>query len=124
MDTPEAMADGYLQRRAVIDISGALSRGWALLRDNMAVLIGATVLGWLVSVGLAFVPILGWVVGFVLLGGLDYMFLRRIRGEAVQIGDVFAGFNLAFVNLAMAGLVKFVPRGKLLKVVRSLQSPA
>lgn len=108
MDTPEAIADGYLQRRAVIDISGALSRGWALLRDNMAVLIGATVLGWLVSVGLAFVPILGWVVGFVLLGGLDYMFLRRIRGEAVQIGDVFAGFNLAFVHLAMAGLVKWL----------------
>ena len=35
---------------------------------------------------------------FVLLGGLDYMFLRRIRGEAVQIGDVFAGFNLALLE--------------------------
>jgi hypothetical protein len=108
MDTPEAIADGYLQRHAVVDISGAISRGWALLRDNMAVLVGATVLGWLVSVGLAFVPILGWVVGFVLLGGLDFMYIRRIRGEEVQIGDVFAGFNLAFVNLAMAGLVKWL----------------
>jgi len=36
------------------------------------------------------VPILGWIVGFVLLGGLDYMFLRRIRGEEVLIGDLFA----------------------------------
>ena len=43
-----------------------------------------------------------------LLGGLDYMFLRRIRGEEAQIGDVFAGFNLAFVNLTMAGLVKWL----------------
>ena len=108
MDTPEAIANGYLQRHAVIDISGAISRGWALLRDNMAVLVGATVLGWLVALGLAFVPILGWIVGFVLLGGLDYMFVRRIRGETVQVGDVFAGFNLAFVNLAMAGLVKWL----------------
>jgi uncharacterized membrane protein len=108
MDTPEAIADAYLQRPAVIDISGAISRGWALVRDNMAVLVGATVLGWLVTVGLAFVPVLGWIVGFVLLGGLDYMFLRRIRGEAVQVGDVFAGFNLAFINLAMAGLVKWL----------------
>jgi uncharacterized membrane protein len=74
----------------------------------MAVLVGATVLGWLVTVGLAFVPILGWIVGFVLIGGLDYMFLRRIRGEEVQIGDVFAGFNLALVNLTMAGLVKWL----------------
>lgn len=108
MDTSEAIADGYLQRHAVIDISGALSRGWTLVRDNMAVLVGATVLGWLVALGLAFVPILGWIVGFVLLGGLDYMFVRRIRGEEVQVGDVFAGFNLAFINLAMAGLVKWL----------------
>jgi len=106
MDTPEAIANGYLQRHAVIDIGGAISRGWALVRDNLAVLVGAAVLGWLVTLGLAVVPILGWIVGFVLLGGLDYMFLRRIRGEEVQVGDVFAGFNLAFLNLAMAGLVK------------------
>ncbi len=107
MDSVETI-EQYVQRRATVDISSALSRGWALVRDNMAVLVGATVLGWLVTVGLAFVPVLGWVVGFVLLGGLDYMFLRRMRGETVQIGDVFAGFNLAFMNLAMAGLVKYL----------------
>ena len=105
MDSVETI-EQYVQRRATVDISSALSRGWALVRDNMAVLVGATVLGWLVTVGLAFVPVLGWVVGFVLLGGLDYLFLRRMRGETVQIGDVFAGFNLAFLNLVMCGLVK------------------
>jgi hypothetical protein len=108
MDTAEAIADGYLKRPVVIDIGAAVSRGWALVRDNMAVLVGATVLGWLVTIGLAFVPILGWIVGFVLMGGLDYMFVRRIRGEEVLVGDVFAGFNLAFMNLAMAGLVKWL----------------
>ena len=108
MDTAEAIAASHLQRRVSIDISSALSRGWALVRDNMAVLAGATVLGWLVTIGLAFVPILGWIVGFVLIGGLDYMFIRRIRGEEVQIGDVFAGFNLAFLDLTMAGLVKWL----------------
>jgi uncharacterized membrane protein len=54
------------------------------------------------------VPIIGWIVGFILLGGLDYMFLRRIRGEEVQIGDVFAGFNLAALDLTMTGLVKWL----------------
>jgi hypothetical protein len=108
MDTPDAIAASYLERRASIDISHALSRGWALVRDHMAVLAGATVLGWLITVGLAFVPILGWIVGFVLLGGLDYMFIRRIRGEEVQIGDLFAGFNRALINLTMAGLVKWL----------------
>ena len=108
MDTAEAIAATYLQRRPSIDITSALSRGWALVRDHMLELVGATLLGWLVTVGLAFVPVLGWIVGFVLLGGLDYMFIRRIRGEEVQIGDVFAGFNLAFLDLTMAGLVKWL----------------
>ena len=108
MDAPEAIAASYLQRHVSIDISSVLSRGWALVRDNLALLVGASVLGWLVTIGLAFVPILGWIVGFVLLGGLDYVFIRRLRGEEVQIGDVFDGFNLAFLNLTMAGLVKWL----------------
>jgi hypothetical protein len=106
VETPETIANAYLARHGKVDIGAALSRGWELLQAHMGVLVGGTILAWLVSVGLSFVPILGWVVGFILLGSVDYMFLRRIRGEEVQIGDVFAGFNLAMVNLAMAGLVK------------------
>jgi hypothetical protein len=105
MDTPETIAAEYLRRGTVIDIGSAISRGWALVRDNMGMLVGATVLGWLITVGLAFVPVVGWAVGIVLLGGLDYMFLRRIRGETVQIGDLFAGFNIALLHLVLAGLV-------------------
>jgi hypothetical protein len=108
MDNAETIATTYLQRRASIDISVALSRGWALVRDNMAVLVGAALLGWLITIGLAFVPILGWIVGFVVVAGLDLMFIRRIRGEDVQIGDVFAGFNIALLDLTMAGLVKWL----------------
>jgi len=108
MDTPETIAAEYLRRGAIIDIGKAVSRGWALVRDNMSVLIGATVLGWLITVGLAFVPVVGWIVGIVVLGGLDYVFIRRIRGEVVQVGDVFAGFNLAFLHLTLAGLVKWL----------------
>jgi hypothetical protein len=108
MDLPETIADEYLRRGVVIDIGSAVSRGWALVRDNMGLLIGASVLGWLITIGLAFVPVVGWVVGIVLVGGLDYMFIRRIRGEMVQVGDVFDGFNLAFLHLALAGLVKWL----------------
>ncbi len=108
MDTPEAIAASYLQRPIRIDISDALSRSWALVRDNMGMLIGGSALAWLISIGLSAIPVIGWIIGFVLLGGLDLMFLRRLRGETVQIGDVFAGFNIAFLNLAMVGLVKWL----------------
>ena len=105
MDTPETIAADYLRRGASVDIGSAISRGWALVRDNAGVLIGASVLGWVVTLALAVVPIVGWMLGFVLVGGLDYVFIRRIRGEAVDVGDVFAGFNLAFANLVLAGLM-------------------
>jgi uncharacterized membrane protein len=108
MDRPETIAATYLQRQVSIDISSALSRGWALVRDHMPVLVGATVLGWLITVGLAAVPVLGWIVGFILLGGMDYMLLRRIRGEEVQLGDMFDGFNRSLLDLTMAGLVKWL----------------
>lgn len=108
METPEAIAARYLQRGAPVDISRAISRAWGLVMDNLWTIAGATVLGWLITVGLAAVPVLGWIIGFVLLGGLDYLILRRIRGEEVQIGDVFAGFNRAFLDLTMTGLVKWL----------------
>jgi hypothetical protein len=108
MEPPQVIAAEYLRRGTVVDIGSAVSRGWALVRDNMGVLIGATALAWLITVGLAFLPVAGWVVGIVLVGGLDYLFIRRIRGETVQAGDVFAGFNLAFLHLTMAGLVKWL----------------
>ena len=108
MDTPDMIAAEYLRRGVVIDIGSAISRGWTLVMNNLPVMIGATLLGWLISVGLAFVPVLGWAVGIVLMAGLDYMFLRRIRGEQIQIGDLFAGFNIAFLHLVLAGLVKWL----------------
>jgi len=108
MDTPETIAAEYLSRGVHVDIGTALSRGWALVRDNMGVFIGASALGWLITIGISFVPIVGWAVGIVLIGGLDYMFIRRIRGETVQLGDVFAGFNIAGMQLALAGLIKAV----------------
>jgi uncharacterized membrane protein len=109
MDTPEMIAAEYLRRDVEIDIGGALSRGWALVMANLPVLAGATVLAWAIGIGLGFLPIIGWAAG-VLLGsvlhaGVLYMFIRRIRGEEVQIGDMFAGFNVALVPLILAGLL-------------------
>jgi Membrane domain of glycerophosphoryl diester phosphodiesterase len=108
MDTPETIAADYLRRGAIVDIGSAISRGWALVRDNAGVLIGASALGWLITIALGCLPIIGWILGFVLLGGLYLVFIRRVRGEAVQVGDVFAGFTLAFANLALAGLVTWL----------------
>jgi uncharacterized membrane protein len=108
MDTPDVIAAEYLRRGTPVDIGSAISRGWDLVRDNAALLIGASALGWIISLALACLPILGWIIGFVMVGGLYLVFIRRIRGEMPQVGDIFAGFNLAFGNLVLAGLVTWL----------------
>lgn len=107
--TPEAIAVEYLSRNVVVDIGNCVSRGWALVRDNIGLLVGGTLLIWLVVLGLSLVPVVGWLAGIfvnpVLTGGLFYVFIRRIRGDVPSIGDAFNGFSLAFLPLALAGLV-------------------
>jgi hypothetical protein len=106
--TPEAIAAEYLRRNVTVDIGSSVARGWALVRDNPGLLIGATALTWLIAFGLALVPIIGLISIFinpVLMGGLFYLFLRRIRGESPAVGDAFSGFNIAFLQLGLAGLV-------------------
>ena len=109
MDTPETIAAEYIRRGTVIDIGNAVSRGWALVMNNLPVFVGATVLTWAIGIGLGFIPIIGWAAGIlmgsVIHAGLLYMFVRRIRGEEVQLGDLFAGFNIAPQNLIIAGLL-------------------
>jgi uncharacterized membrane protein len=59
--------------------------------------------------GVGIVPIVGPIAGFfidgALLGGLYLLFLKRIRGQPATIGDAFAGFSLAFVQLMLAQIV-------------------
>jgi hypothetical protein len=41
----------------------------------------------------------------VLYGGLYLVFLNRIRGRPAGVGDTFAGFNIAFAQLVLVGLL-------------------
>ena len=109
--SPESIAAGYLARAAPVDISSCLTRGWALVRDNPGLTIGATLLIMLVSFGLSMLPVIGLLAFFinpVLLGGLAYVFSRRIRGENPGVGEAFNGFSLAFLQLGLSGVVSFL----------------
>src|SRR6266699_3078791 len=108
MDTPDVIAADYLRRSISVDIGSAISRGWDLVRDNAGLLIGASALAWVIMLALACLPLVGWMLGFVITGGLYLVFIRRIRGEVPQAGDIFAGFSLAFGNLVLAGLVTWL----------------
>jgi uncharacterized membrane protein len=99
-----------------LDMFGCLTRGWELVKENMSVLFVGTLLFLLIQLAinaLARIPLLGlifslanFVISGPLLGGVLYMFIRAIRREPAEVGDVFSGFRRAFAQLFLCTLVQ------------------
>jgi hypothetical protein len=112
ISSPGVLSNGDYQ----LDLGGLISGGWNLTMKNLGVLIGAVVVYFAVMMGVAMVsiiPIVGPIIQFVgnlivvgpMLGGLYFLTLRLVRGEAAEVTDVFAGFQRAFLNLFLGHIV-------------------
>lgn len=92
-----------LARDYRIDIGSCISRGWATVKPNLGLAIGATFLVMLCNQAAGFIPLLGIIASLLLqgplLGGLNVFYLKLIRGEPAGIADAFAGFSKAFWRL-------------------------
>jgi hypothetical protein len=118
-----------------IGIGDCITRGWELVKANFGILVGGTVLVFVLqgviqtpgSIGRMLVQIggrmhqpvmliaggllavVGAVLGMVLAGpitgGLYWPYLRLLRGQPAEIGDFFAGFRRGFVNLMLLQIV-------------------
>ena len=98
-----------------LDLGGCLSRGWALVKNNFSVLFVGTLVYLLIEGvigGLAQVPFVGALFSVVnlvisgpLLGGVFYLFLRVLRSESAEVGDIFNGFRRAFGQLFLGTLI-------------------
>jgi hypothetical protein len=86
-------------------IGSCFSRAWTLVMSRFWLSVGASfvilVATWLA--GTLFV--VGLLFGYVLWAGLDWMFLKLMRGQRTGFEDAFAGFKLAFVQLMLFSLV-------------------
>ncbi len=101
----EALAQEIISRDYRLRIGDCLRRGWDLVMANFWLTVGATLLMVLVSTAIGAVPFASLLLCYVCWGGLDWMFLKLIRGERAELGDAFAGFTLAFVPLMLFSLV-------------------
>jgi uncharacterized membrane protein len=108
---PATLADGDYE----LDLGGSISRGWALLKGNFGPLFGGFMVYMLVVVVvglLSGIPFVGPVFSLAnlvitgpLMGGLYYLYLNAVRGEAAEVGDVFAGFRKGFAQLFLGYIV-------------------
>ncbi|MGO8696399.1 MAG: protein kinase domain-containing protein [Limisphaerales bacterium] len=123
---PDGMAQDILARDYALNIRSCLRRAWALIRGDFWPLVGATalvlaLLAFAGSAGGAFAShsfsnsefslgtsVLGMLVYGPLLGGLSLYYLKKIRGEPVNIETTFSGFNNRFLHLFLAGFVTWV----------------
>ena len=115
----EAYRASIAPRDYWLKIGDCLSRGRALVRSDFWPIIGINaltlVLLWAVGAfplsfggkGLPGSSILSTLLYGPLMGGLYYSYLKRIRGEKVNVETAFAGFGPRFVQLLLGSLVSF-----------------
>ncbi|MBI3416379.1 MAG: DUF4339 domain-containing protein [Verrucomicrobia bacterium] len=94
----DALASEILARGYNVDFGHCIGRSWDLLLRHFWLVVGTS---FLVSVVVGAVPFIGGV----LLGGLFLFFLKLIRTGKAEVGDGFAGFSQAFLQLFLGGLV-------------------
>jgi len=106
--TPPPTADqliGELQGRPhTFSIGDCFSIGWRLTMDNFGLFILTLICMMLISVVAGFVPLGSFVVSGPLMGGVYFIYLRRLRGEPAEIGQLFVGFNESFLPLFLVYL--------------------
>jgi hypothetical protein len=109
------LPEDILTRDYDLDIGRCVGDGWNLLKNNFGTVFGGVAILMVIQIGfglLGQIPIAGILVSLgsiivygPLMGGVYYFLLKNIRGQTAEIGDVFAGFRLAFGQLLLGYIV-------------------
>lgn len=88
-----------------IDASGCISRGWDLIKNNYWMYLGITLIA---AIMISCIPIANLFLFGPVMVGVYYTLLREMRGEPVEFGMMFKGFE-KFVPAMAAGLIQNIP---------------
>lgn len=92
-------------QRGAIDASGAVSNGWELVKSNYGMYLGITLIAMVLA---GCIPCISLFLVGPVLAGVYYVILRQMRGEPVEFGMMFKGFE-KFVPLMVIGIVQAIP---------------
>lgn len=114
LDSAQAdqLAAEIIGRGYNLAVGRCLARSWQLYKANFWLLTGTTAIVLLLHSVLHSVPVVGNVaavaLGGVFSAGLSVVFLKLIRGQRAEFGDVFLGFQRRFVPLLLASAITFI----------------
>jgi uncharacterized membrane protein len=88
-----------------IDAGAAVSNAWNMLKANYGMYLGIAILTLLLT---GCIPCLNVIIAGPVMGGVFLVALRDMRGEPVDFGMMFKGFE-KFVPLMVIGLIQAIP---------------
>lgn len=91
--------------KGAIDAGGCVSNAWNLVQPNYWMFFGIALLTYVL---IACIPCLNVFLLGPVMGGFYYTALRAMRGEPIEFGMMFKGFE-KFVPLMVVGLVQSIP---------------
>ncbi len=96
-------AEEIVKKDYDLRVSDCLSKAFELFKNNFGTLFGTGVIYFLIILGiqsLTMIPIIGFLfilvsilITPILMGGLFYVFISKLRGKPADIGDLFYGFS-------------------------------
>jgi hypothetical protein len=95
---PKTLADEVLARGCRVDVGSCIGRAWDLFLADFWPILGVTALMLVIMSTLN-------ILAGPFAGGLFWYYLKKIRREAAQVSDAFAGFNQSFLQLLLGALV-------------------
>lgn len=96
-----------------IDAGGCVSNAWDMLKKNYGMYLGVSIVAMLLT---GCIPCLNIFIMGPIMGGAFYIALRDMRGEPVDFGMMFKGFD-KFVPLMVIGLIQSIP-GVIAQILR------
>jgi uncharacterized membrane protein len=100
---------------SAINAGDCVSNAWNLVKQNYGMYLGIALIGMILS---GCIPCVSLFLVGPILGGIYYVVLRDMRGEPVEFGMMFKGFE-KFVPLMVIGLIQMIPEiiAQILRVV-------
>ncbi|MFN0139960.1 MAG: hypothetical protein ACKVQW_07720 [Pyrinomonadaceae bacterium] len=90
---------------SAIDAGGCISNAWEMLKANYGIYLGISVLAMVLT---GCIPCINLFLIGPIAGGIYYVVLRDMRGEPIEFGMMFKGFE-KFVPLMVIGLIQSIP---------------
>lgn len=105
-------AEEILKRDYRVDLGRHFQRGLDLFKANAWLMILAGGVAFLIIVAASFIPILSMVLPIFIqgpiIGGVYLVYLRRMRNQAAEVGNVFDGFRANYWQLVLTQFIQML----------------